>query len=139
MAAITPKAGSPYPKRVPLQAAATGTTTDWLDVPDWCDAIKVHLRVTVAGTNTILTIKEANPVSRDDGAGNVITIATSATVTATGYHTYLLHPNATAVADVAGANTAAQYAVAVPSLVGVTVTPTGSTYTTEIEFLKLRR
>jgi hypothetical protein len=137
MAAITPVAGSPYPSRVPLRAASSATTTDWLDVPAWCNAIKVHLRVTVAGTNTILTIREANPVARDDAAGNTVTVVTSATITATGYHTYLLHPNATAVADQAAANTAVQAAVVVPRLVGITTTPTGSTYTTEIEFLKV--
>lgn len=135
MAAITPKAGSPYPKLVPLQSAATGTTTDWLDVPDWCNAIRVHLRITVAGTNTILTLKAADPVLRDDGTS--ITVVTSATITATGYHTYLLRHDAVAVADQAGANTASQSVVAPPRLIGVTTTPTGSTYSTEIEFLKV--
>ena len=137
MAAITPVVGSPFPQRVALRSAATGTTTDWLDVPAFCTAVKVHLRITVAGTNTILTIKEANPVARDDGAGNVITVVTSATITATGYHTYFLYPDATTVADAAAANTAVQAAVSVPRLIGITTTPTGSTYTTEIEFLKV--
>lgn len=137
MAAITPKAGSPYPALVPLQSAATGATTDWLDVPAWCNAIRVHLRVTVAGTNTILVIKAANPVSRDDGAGNIVTLVTSATITATGYHTYMLHPANTAVADQAAANTAVLAAVGIPKLIGITTTPSSSTYTTEIEFLKV--
>lgn len=135
MAAITPKTGGPYAKFVALQSAATGTTTDWLDVPEWANAVRVHLRVTAAGTNTILTIKGAHPTVRDDGTA--ITLVTSATITATGYHTYTLTPSGTAVADSATVSTGVVAAASVPKLIGVTTTPTGSTYSTDIEFLKL--
>jgi hypothetical protein len=137
MAAITPKAGAPYSGITVLQSAATGTTTDWLDVPKWCSLIIVHLDITVAGTSTILTVKSANPVTRDDT--RTALIFTSATVTAIGYHSYTIAPNGTVLADSATVGTAAVAAGAIPSLLGVTTTPTGSTYSSAIEFRGLGR
>jgi len=136
MAAITPKAGGPWSSGlVALQSGATGTTTDWIDVPKWCNLIVVHLNITAGGTNTIQTLKSAHPTVRDDGTA--ITFFTSATITAAGYHSYTIHPWATSVADAAGAATAAVVPGTIPNLIGVTTTPTGSTYSTAIEFKKV--
>ena len=132
MAAITPFAGSPHGTLVVLRTGSTSTTTDWVDVPSWCGFVTVHLNITVAGTNTILTLKQPNPVLRDDGTA--ITFLTSATITAAGYHSYTIHPCATAVADGAAANTAVVAAAPIPTTIGVTTTPTGSTYSTAISF-----
>ncbi len=123
-----------------LLAAQTGTTTSWVSTPGYpCVAI-VYVLGTVAGTNWILTLKEANPAiaavaALDDT--HAATIFTSATVTATGLHSYLLDPRATAVADAAGAPTASIVPMMVPAVLGVTVTPTGSTYSTAVEFRRL--
>jgi hypothetical protein len=132
MAAITPSTVSGGLKI--LRSAQTTTLTDWVSTPPWAQLVIVHLRISVAGTNTILTLKAADPVARDDAAGNFITFLTSATITATGYHTYTVHPFATAAADQAAADAAVIAAAPVPALLGITITPTGSTYSTYVEF-----
>ena len=123
-----------------LLAAQTTTTTSWVQTPGYpCIAI-VYVLGTVAGTNWILTIKAANPSIAAVGAlddTHAATIFTSATVTATGLHSYLIDPRATAVADAAGAPTSVVVPQTVPAIMGVTVTPTGSTYSTAVEFRRL--
>lgn len=120
-----------------LLAAQTGTTTSWVATPPWANMAVVYVLGTVAGTNWILTIKEANPAVAAAAAlddTHAATIFTSATVTATGLHSYLLDPRATAVADAAGAPTSVVVPQKVPTFMGITVTPTGSTYSTAVEF-----
>lgn len=117
-----------------LQSAATGTTTDWIAVPPYVTLAIVHLQITTAGTNTILTLKAAPPIQPYDDA-RVITFLTSATITAIGYHQYVIGDvGATAVADAAAVNTMVTLATAVPTVLGITTTPTGSTYSTAVEF-----
>jgi hypothetical protein len=135
VAAITPITGTPGGRLISLRSAATGTTTDWIDVPIWANSFTIYLDISTAGTNTILTLKAGNPVSRDDA--RVITFVTSATITATGLHTYTVDPRATAVADSATVATAVVAAAPIPALLGVTTTPTGSTYSTAIQFCKI--
>ncbi len=119
-----------------LQAGATGTTTNWVQTPGWANIAIVHLVITVAGTNTILTLKAAPPGSGnpDDAAANTITFYTGATITAASYHSYTLSPWNTSVADAAGASTMAVVPALVPTVLGITTTPTGSTYYTSLEF-----
>lgn len=116
-----------------LQGGATSTTTNWVTTPGWANLAIVHLDVTAAGTNTILTLKAAGPTRPPDDS-RAITFFTSATITAASYHTYTLDPRATSVADAAGASTMAVVPAVVPAMLGITTTPTGSTYSTWIEF-----
>lgn len=116
-----------------LWAAQGGTKTDWLAVPHWARLAIVHLDITTAGTNTILTLKAASPTTLDDT--RVITFLTSATITAATYHQYVIGDvGATAVADSATVSTMVTLATALPAILGVTVTPSTSTYTSAIEF-----
>ncbi len=118
-----------------LLAAQTGATTSWVQTPGYPCIVIVHLDITTAGTNTILTLKAGNvvPTGAYDDTRTAL-IATGATITAASYHTYAVGPALTAVADVAGAGAAAVVPAVVPAVLGITVTPTGSTYSTAIEF-----
>lgn len=122
-----------------LLAGQTTTTTSWVQPPPWASIAIVHLVITVAGTSTILTLKAAQSGAGnlDDAAAATITFYTGATITAASFHTYTLHPLATAVADAAGASTMAVVPALVPTTLGITVTPNGSTYYTAIEYRSL--
>jgi hypothetical protein len=115
-----------------LRSAQTTTLTDWILTPSWATSVIIHLDISAAGTNTILTAFAGRPFNLDDA--RTALILTSATITAAGYHTYTIAPNATTVADSATVGTAAVVPGAVPSILGITTTPTGSTYSVAVEF-----
>ena len=133
MAAITPTAFNGRFKV--LQSAVTGTTTDWIYTPAKSGICVVHLDISAAGTNTILVLKAASPFTRgapDDT--RAISFFTSATITAASYHSYALGTQHTSVADAAGASTMVVVPANIPLLLGITTTPTGSTYSTAVSF-----
>lgn len=121
-----------------LRSAATTSQTDWLYSPGGFKFkfAVVRLAVTTAGTSTILTISSADPAFRDDG--RILTRFTSATITAASDHEYLCGPvptvTALADADADDAVVAPDALKDLPTLLGLGVVATGSTYTLSIEY-----
>jgi hypothetical protein len=138
MAAITAGAGSGG-RFALIRQAATTSQTDWLYTPAWARYAIVFLSITTAGTSTIPTFHAADPVLKDDA--QAILLEAGAIITAASNHIYVLGhmlPSGTEIADSATLDATSyqiQYWV-LPSLLGVQIAATGSTYTLSVEFRK---
>lgn len=113
--------------------AATTSQTDWIAIPSWVRAVQVYLSITTAGTSTSVNVLAADPILKDDA--QVETVFASATITAATNHFYVLGPyvgnndstdSATADSDIVALST-------LPTLLGLQVTATGSTYTVSVD------
>jgi len=134
MAAITPVTG-PIAFRV-LRSAVGTSQTDWIDTPKWATRARIYLSVTTAGTSTALTIHDADPALRDDA--QAVALFTGATITAASNHIYLLgdYPKVAEIADAAATDAIVlqDELTDLPSLLGLQIAATGSTYTLSIEY-----
>jgi hypothetical protein len=132
MAAITPFANI---RKFNIVRSAVGTSqTDWLYLPEDARIAIVRLAITTAGTNTILTISGADPNFRDDA--RISTLFTGATITAASDHEYQFNPawGQAAGADSATADAVVGIPLLAPTLMGLGVAATGSTYTLTVEY-----
>jgi hypothetical protein len=117
-----------------LRQAATTSQTDWFAVPPWAKSIQVYLSITTAGTNTIATLHSADPILKDDV--QALALFTGATITAASNHVYHIIPATIGTADADSATADADVIVpaSLPTLFGVQVAATGSTYTFSVSF-----
>ena len=119
---------------------SSGTTTRWLQVPQWAKYAFVILQPTTIGTSITPSFLVVDPISQDDG--NVMNLAEHAAFTAitgTTTYTFQLGPGCTGIADdvtnAGAADSAASLNTVLPPILGVRTVCSGScTYNITVQF-----